>query len=210
MARYAPLAGIGAVILWIIGTFLLEKDDRPEGKDTAAFVAWVEKNDTALVAGGIIFAFGVVFFLWMLGSLRSALMGAEGRAGRLSSIAFGGGVATSVCMMALYLPHAQAGLDHENISDTSVDALVHVGDAFYGGVELFSIPLLLATAIATLRHGPLPRWFGWLSLVLALIMAIPPIGWVGAFLGLPLWVLLASVLLFRRSADDITTANQRV
>ena len=188
--------------LWILGTFLLEKDDRPDGKDTAAFVAWVEKNDTALVAGAIVFGFGVVFFLWMVGSLRSALLAAEGGTGRLAQLAFGSGVATSVCLMALYLPHAQAGFDHANISDTSIDALVHVGDAFFAGVELFSIPLLLATGLATLRHGPLPRWYGWVSVLLALLLAIPPIGWLGVFLGLPLWVLLTSVLLFRRTQGD--------
>ena len=160
--RYAPLTGVGAVVLWIVGTFLLEKDDRPDGKDTAALVGWVEANDTALVAGGIIFGFGVLFFVWVLGSLRSALLEAEGGAGRLSAIAFGSGIATSVCLMALSLFHAQAAFDHDDISDTSIDALVHVGDAFFGGVELFSIPLLLATAILTLRHGPLPRWLAGL------------------------------------------------
>ena len=192
--------------LWILGTFLLEKDDRPDGKDTAAFVAWVEKNDTALVAGAIVFGFGVVFFLWMVGSLRSALLAAEGGTGRLAQLAFGSGVATSVCLMALYLPHAQAGFDHANISDTSIDALVHVGDAFFAGVELFSIPLLLATGLATLRHGPLPRWYGWVSVLLALLLAIPPIGWLGVFLGLPLWVLLTSVLLFRRTQGEAPPA----
>ena len=131
--RLAPLTGVAAVVLWVVGTFLLEKDDRPDGKDTAAFVAWVEENDSAIVAGGVIFGFGVLFFLWMLGSLRSALAGAEGGTGRLASIVFGSGVATSVCLMAIYLPHAQAAFDHANISDTSVDALVHVGDAFFAG-----------------------------------------------------------------------------
>ena len=75
--RLAPLTGVAAVVLWVVGTFLLEKDDRPDGKDTAAFVAWVEENDSAIVAGGVIFGFGVLFFLWMLGSLRSALAGAS-------------------------------------------------------------------------------------------------------------------------------------
>jgi hypothetical protein len=200
--RYAPLTGVGAVVLWVAGTFLLEKDDRPGGKDTQAFVAWVETNDTAILAGTIVFAFGVLLFLWMLGSLRSTLAAAEGGTGRLAATAFGSGVATAVCMMALYLPHGQAAFDHANISDTSVDALVHVGDAFFAGVELFSIPLLVATALATLRHAALPRWFGWFSLVLALVLAIPPIGWLGVFLGLPLWVLLASVMLFRQSANE--------
>jgi hypothetical protein len=200
--RYAPLTGVGAVILWIVGTFLLEKDDRPEGKNTAAFVAWVEENDSSILAGAIVFAFGVLFFVWMLGSLRAALSNAEGAGGRMAPLAFGSGIATSVCLMALYLPHAQAAFDHANISDTSVDALVHLGDAFFAGVQLFSIPLLLATALASLSHAALPRWFGWVSLVLALLLAIPPVGWLGVFVGLPLWVLMTSVLLFVRAGGD--------
>jgi hypothetical protein len=166
----------------------------------------VEANDSALVAGGIVFGFGVLFFLWMLASLRSALLAGEGGSGPLAALCFGSGVATSVCLMALYLPHAQAGFDHANISDSSIDALVHVGDSFFAGVELFSIPLLLATGLATLRHGPLPRWYGWLSLAVALLLAVPPVGWLGVYLGLPLWVVLSSVLLFRQGAVEAAPA----
>jgi hypothetical protein len=196
--RNAPLTGVVAVVLWIIGTYLLEKDDRPEGKDTAAFVAWVSENDTAIIVGAIIFGFGVLFFLWMLGSLRASLFAAEGGTGRLATIAFAGGVATAISMLFTVLPHAQAAFDQDDVSDTSIDALVHMGDAFFGGVELFAIPLLVATALVTLRYGGLPRWFAWVSLVLALILAIPPIGWLGVIVGLPLWVLLLSVLLYRQ------------
>jgi hypothetical protein len=127
------------------------------------------------------------------------LLEAEGGTGRLATIAFGSGVATSICLMALYLPHAQAAFDHANISDTSTEALVHVGDSFFGGAQLFSIPLVLATALATLRHGPLPRWIGWASLVLVLVLAIPGLGWLALYLGLPAWVVALSVLLFRRA-----------
>jgi thiosulfate reductase cytochrome b subunit len=196
--RYAPLTGVAAVILWIVGTFLLEKDDRPDGKDTAAFVAWVEENDTAILAGAIVFGFGVVFFLWMLGSLRSTLVAAEGGTGRLATIAFAGGVAVSVSLMFTYLPHAQAAFDHENTSDTAIEALVRVGDAFFGGAVLFSIPLLAATGLAILRHGALPRWLAWFSLALALVMALPTLGFFGVVVGLPLWTLLVSVFLFRQ------------
>jgi hypothetical protein len=159
--RYAPLTGVAAVILWIVGTFLTEKTDRPEGKDTAAFVTWVEENDTSIITGAVIFGFGVLLFLWMLGSLRAAIQAQEGPGGRLAAIGFGSGVATSVCLLATYLPHAQAAFDVDDTSATSVDALVHMGDAFFGGVELFAIPMLVATALATLRYGALPRWYGW-------------------------------------------------
>ena len=200
--RYAPLTGVVAVALWIVGAFLLEKDDRPDGKDTAAFVVWVEKNDTAIVVGTILFAFGVLFFVWMLGSLRAAIVAGEGGTGRLATLAFGSGIATAICLMATYLPQGQAAFDHKNISDTSVDALVHVGDAFFGGVELFAIPMLVATALATFRYGVLPRWFAWISFALAVILVIVPIGWLGVFIGLPLWVLVTSVLLFGKSRPD--------
>ncbi len=133
----------------------------------------------------------------MLGSLRSALYAAEGATGRLSTLAFGSGVATSVFLMATYLPHAQAAFDHENTSDTSVDALVRMGDAFFGGAALFAIPMLVATALAILRFGALPRWAAYLSLVVALVLAIPPVSFFGLVLGIPVWVVAMSVLLYR-------------
>ena len=199
--RFAPLTGVGAVILWVVGTFLLEKDDRPEGKNTAEFVAWVEKNDTTIIAGAVIFGFGVLLFIWMLGSLRARLVASEGRPARLSMIAFGSGMAMSVAMLFTVLPHAQAAFDKDNISDTSVDALVHMGDAFFGGVELLAIPMLVATALAILRFGGLARWLAWVSLALALILVIVPIGWLGVIVGIPLWTLLTSVLLWRQGPE---------
>jgi hypothetical protein len=210
MARWeshAPLTGVGAVVLWVVGTFLLEKDDRPEGKDTAAFVAWVEKNDTTIIAGAVIFGFGVLLFIWMLGSLRARLVSAEGRPARLTMIAFGSGIAMAVAMLFTVLPHAQAAFDKDNISDTSVDALVHMGDAFFGGVELLAIPMLVATALVILRFGGLPRWLAWISLGLGLILVIVPIGWLGVIVGIPLWTLLTSVLLWRQAAGEAELAR---
>ena len=201
LERFAPLSGVGAVVLWIVGTFLLEKDDRPDGKDTEAFVAWVEANDTSILAGAIVFGFGVLFFVWLLGSLRAALVAAEGGTHRLATLAFAGGIALSISLMFAYLPHGQAAFDHANMSDTAVEALVRMGDAFFGGAVLFSIPLLVATGLATLRFGPLPRWFGWFSLALALVMAIPAIGFLGVVAGLPIWTLVVAVLLFRRPTE---------
>ena len=196
--RFEPLTGVAAVALWIVGGYLLEKDDRPDGKDTAAFVAWVDKNHSALVAGAIVFTFGVLFFVWMLGCLRAALVAAEGGTGRLGSIVFGSGIAVSVSLAFAYLPHAQAAFDRANTSDTSIEALVHVGDSFFFGAALFGVPMLVATALATLRFDALPRWLAWLSLAIGLLLAIPPVAFFGVVIGLPVWTLLVAVILYRR------------
>jgi hypothetical protein len=201
-ARFAPLAGVAAVVLWIVGTFLLENTDRPDEDVGSNFRDWVQANDTELIAGAIVFGFGVLFFLWFLGSLRAALVDAEGGTGRVSTIAFASGVASSVSMMFTVLPHAQAAIDIDSMSDTSAAALVHMGDAFFGGTQLFSIPLLAATGLVILRHRPLPRWLAWASFAVALILAAGPIGFFGVFIGLPLWVLATSVLLYRRQAEE--------
>jgi hypothetical protein len=202
--RLEPLTGVLAVLLWLVGIFLLEKDDRPDGKDTAAFVAWVEANDTAILAGAITFAFGVLLFLWMLGCLREALADAEGATSRLASTAFGAGIAVCVCLVLTYLPHGQAAFDHANTSATSVDALVRVGDSFFFGAALFAIPMLVATALATLRFGALPRWLGWFGSAVAVALAIPPVAFFGLVLGLPLWTLVVSVALYRRAPTGNT------
>jgi hypothetical protein len=204
--RFDPLAGVVAVVLWIFGTFLLENTDRPEGKDSAAFAGWVGDNDTELIAGTLVFGFGVLFFLWFLGALRVRLGEAEGGARQLTAVAFMGGIATSVMMLAVYLPHAQAAVDHDNMSDTAIESVVHVGDAFFGGVELFAIPLLLASGLVARSTGALPRWLAWFSLVLALVLAVIPIGWLGVYLGLPLWTLITAVVLFRSGSRPAAPA----
>jgi hypothetical protein len=204
--RLDPLAGVVAAVLWVVGTFLLENTDRPEGKDSAAFAGWVGDNDTELIAGTLVFGFGVLFFLWFLGALRVRLGEAEGGARQLTAVAFMGGIATSVMMVAVYLPHAQAAVDHDNMSDTAIESVVHVGDAFFGGVELFAIPLLLATGLVARRTGALPRWLAWFSLVLALVLAMIPIGWLGVYLGLPLWTVITAVVLFRTGSQPAAPA----
>jgi len=177
--RFHPLAGIGAVVLWVVGTYLLEKTDRPEGKNSAAMAAWVAANDTELIVGTVVFGFGVLFFVWFLSALRTRLLEREGGAGQLTTVAFASGLATSVMLMATYLPHAKAAFDHQNMTDSAVESVVLVGDAFFGGVQLFAIPFFFAVGLVARRTGALPRWLAWLSFVLALVLVIVPIGWIG-------------------------------
>jgi uncharacterized protein (DUF58 family) len=46
--------------------------------------------------------------------------------------------------------------------------------------------------------------------VLALILAIPPIGWLGVIAGLPLWTLVVSVLLYTRPGTAVAAPEPRV
>lgn len=53
----------------------------------------------------------------------------------------------------------------------------------------------LAVAVASLRHGAVPRWLGWASVVLGgltLLTGISPLQYLAGFVG-PVWVLVAGV-----------------
>jgi hypothetical protein len=194
--RYAPLTGVLAVVLWVVG-FLILMSPGMVGQEAPPeqVLAYYQRNGGAVLAGGLIFAFGALSLIWFLGSLRVALHSAEGGLGRIASIAFGGGLAMAVS--ALFLPASAMGvaLSAGTISATSADALHRLPNVFFFGVEMFAAVLVGATGVVALRTAALPRWLAWVSLVLALGLLIPPVGWVGILFGLPVWVVLVSVLL---------------
>lgn len=199
----APLAGVLAVVLWVISFFVFEgAADPPDGGSAAEVLAYYEEDNGAILTGTYLFGLGVLFFLWFLGSLRSALQRGEGGLGRLSTVAFGAGVATSVLLLGFVAPSVAAAIaaDENELSAESAHALWTLEDGFFVA-SWFPIAVLFASsAIVSFRAGVLPRWLAWASLVLAVAMVVPWVGWAVLIFGFPLWVLVVSVLLWRRSA----------
>jgi hypothetical protein len=56
--------------------------------------------------------------------------------------------------------------------------------------------LLLASGLSIVRHGAVPKWLGWVAILLAII-AMTPLGFVG-FLGGAVWILITSIYLTLR------------
>jgi hypothetical protein len=193
--RFAPLSGIVAVVLWVIGTIVAESTDISE-KDTGLEVLAVFRNDTnTIIAGGLIFAFGVVFFIWFLGSLRARLWHAEGGLGRLTAIAYGSGMLAALCLLFQVAPFVQGAFDEEDLGPGAAQSLQVISEAFFGGTEITLIPMFLAVGLLTLRTRVFPVWLGWVSLVIALVLVIIPIGWAGVVFLFPLWTIVTSVML---------------
>src|SRR5687767_996482 len=90
-ARYAPLAGLLFIAL-VIAAIIFEGETPATDDPTAQVVADWAKNDDEYKIGAALSALAIVPFLWFLGSLRSTLRAGEGATGRLSSIAFAGGI----------------------------------------------------------------------------------------------------------------------
>jgi hypothetical protein len=193
--RYAPLAGVLAVIGWVVGTGMLEVAG---GKDKASeLLTAYTKHDGRILFGGIIWLIATSLFVWVLGSLRSRLYAAEGGDGRLTALAYGSGIATAVCLALTPGAHMAAALSNDDLDRSAALALGNVGDAFFLGAEYLAPVLLIASAIVALRYGAFPKWLAWIQVFIAVVMLIAPIGWAALVFAFPLWVALVAVLLWR-------------
>jgi len=173
-ARYGAATGILAVILLIVGFMIFGSsipDTDASGQSWANFFREHEDRvQLAITVAGV----GLFFFIWFLGSLRSAIATAEGGAGRLASIAFGGGI---VGLVSLLLFLTGAGAAAFRASDPMVDpnlirALMDFGaiGAAPGAAGL--VALFAATAIAGYRFAPFPPAVAGLSALAAIGQAL--------------------------------------
>lgn len=199
----APLAGVAAVILFLVGAFIHDVvGDTPDGDAPAAeFARYYQEEDGSIWFASIFLFIGLALFMWFVGELRATLRRLEGGVGRLAATAHAGGIAVAVLIFAGFGTQVSAAILVSD-RDAPIDPEVAVGFWWVGDgmiVAAFyaAAVLVAACAMVMLRSGALaPRWFGWVSVALAILLLLPWINWFG-FFGFALWVVIMSVLLWR-------------
>jgi hypothetical protein len=98
------------------------------------------------------------------------------------------------------------GVDQKEDLDASAALAIHnIGDIFWIGL-LYTAPVLLAaTALVALRTGAvLPRWLAWITLLMAIVMLVPVVGWAVISFAFPIWILLVVWLMWRPTGTTKT------
>ena len=200
--RLAPLTGVAFAVLAILGN-LLQGSPPDFVDDPQKVVDFYTDNPGAILVGMNLALISLVFLVWFLSSLRRTLLAAEGGDGRLTAVAFGGGLIVTAMLMAGFAFNALGALRAEEDGTIAPEIAVVLQDGssiFQGLAAPIAMAVLLgATAMVTLRFRPLPIWLGWASVLLAVIGLIGPISWILLLL-FPLWALVTSVLLYQRQA----------
>jgi hypothetical protein len=201
--RWGPIAGIVFVVLLVVG-LNLALSDLPAGDDPSSkFTSFYnDKGDRAkVIIGGYLIVLSGVFFFWFLASLRVRLLEAEGVPGRLTSIAFGSGLAFVTLLMtsAAALMTVAADISFGNEKFVSPEAARLLPELSYPILLIAgafaAIAMIDATSILALRTRVLPRWIGWFGFFAAIVLLF-------GFLFIPLvalvlWVLFVSVAMLR-------------
>jgi hypothetical protein len=194
LRRLAPLTAFPFVVALIL-TFTIEgttPDLNASGQEVLAFY---QAHHSAAMASDAFGALGVVFFFGFAAALRSFLRGHEGGEG-LATLAFGGAIALGIGG-ALFSSIDWSLADARNSLTPDAARALHVlaQDIFWPfsvGVCVFGI----ANGLAILATNALPRWLGWVALVLG-VVGITPLSF-PAFIAFMLWSLIVAVLIYRQ------------
>ena len=187
----APLTGLAFLALLIAGFAI--GGEPPEAKDPIADILDYYTDGDKAMFGGLLVGAAAVLLVYFAGYLRKVLSDAEGVGGVLSSIAFGGSLIIAAGLAVdgtILIALSEAA---EDIDPVAVQALQALWDNDWlplaVGVQLF----IFSSGLSIVRHGALPKWLGWIAIVLGVI-AFTPIGFVAAA-GTAIWVAIASVML---------------
>ncbi len=194
LRRLAPLSGIVFAALLVV-TF--SSPNTPGVHDTGVQVInhYKDHHSAHLIsdlAGGV----GVVFFLFFISSLRSYFADKEGADG-LSRAAFAGGILIAVGG-AVFTSLDVALVDaRHDITPQAAQALNVLNNDFFFPFEIGLVVFALCTGLAIIASGALPKWLGWIMIVIG-IVAFSPVGFFGFFVVL-IWSVIVAILIYRRT-----------
>jgi hypothetical protein len=202
---FGPLCGVAAVVLLLPGFVLMSKD-APKFMQAgpARYRDYYDARGGEIRAGAVLMILAVFFLLWFVGHvrthLRTQVRAGGGDNGHLGALAQIGGSAGALCLLLATVVKAAPAL--RLVATGSITGAHAAGFSDAAGV-IFGLASPVCFAVATaacavagFRLRALPAWLSWATAVLAVVLVIPFVGWIGLLL-FPVWLVVLSVHLFR-------------
>src|SRR5918995_3287120 len=201
--RFEPLAGVVFVVLAVISLFTAAGEDfLAEPSEVADYYV---DNSGRIIVAEIIGGIAIFAFFWFVGAVRNRLRVPETPEGGLPALAFGGGISAATLLLvanAATMAGAFRAEDDGEIDPAVAAALNDISSLIIGIAAPVALAVFVAaTGIVSITTGVLPRWLGWLSLLVALGFLLPYISFV-FWVPFALWVLAVSVLLYLRPGEE--------
>ena len=165
--RIGAATGAISALLFIIGFGIFPTPPDVDAPATEIHSYFADEQ-SGIQAALVVLTGALFFFIWFLGSLRSALRVAEGGTGRVSSIAFAGGVVSASALFGLITLIAGAAF-HPDESTPEVTLALNDLAVVSGAPALAGLTALFAaSAKVAFRHGAFSQPIAWLLALAAL------------------------------------------
>ena len=191
-----PLLGVAAIVVILVS--LLVGGNPPSADEGGQTIAdHYADNKNAIEIAALISVIGATLLVFFFGYLRRILRPAEGEGGVLSLLAVVGAAILAVGAAidaTISFAIAEAA---DDIDAVGVQAMQAIWDNDFFPVALGSAVMWLAVGITIVQHGLLPKWLGWVAVVLG-VVALTPVGFFSFPLG-ALWIVVVSIMLAVRA-----------
>ena len=201
---FPPFTGVILAILAVVITALIGQGQDATDKTAQEIVNHYQDNQAKEVIASICIGFAGVAVLYFGGWLRRLLRDAEGPDGILSAVVLGGAaVFAAGAAVGGSIHWALADLA-DDLDPIAIQAINGIDWDFFFFFPIGLGTMILATGISAVRHGALPRWLAWASVVLG-VVALTPVFFALFFLG-PLWLLVLGVYGMRAATRSAPAA----
>jgi hypothetical protein len=196
-SRWA-LVGPLTVALWVAGLALLTSHQPGDHASGSEILAWYKAHTNTILLGGWLFMIGCLGFV--------AFVAGVGRRLAAPVLALAGAAIAGVSGMLTAAVDVAGGIDKTDISPATAAAFHHAMDIFFITAELGAVLPLAVVAVVVWRTRVLPRWWAAFSGLVAVVLLIGPIGWVGLIFGVPIWTLGTSLFVLIGSRSRVRAA----
>jgi type IV secretory pathway TrbD component len=196
--RRWALVGPLSVALWIVGLALLTHHQPGDHASGGEILAWYKAHTDSILLGGWLFMLGCLGFVVFVAGLGQRLAA--------PTLALAGAAIAGVSGMLTAAVDVAGGIDKNDITPATAATFHHAVDIFFITAELTAILPLAVVAVLAWRTRALPRWWAAFSGLVAVVLVIGPIGWIGLIFGVPIWTLGTSLFVLLGSRASMRTA----
>ncbi len=208
-SKLAPLTGVLFGVIVVVAIITGGGETPDANARPARVIAYYGTHRSEVETSAILFALAFLVLLLFAGALRSYLRRTPAAEG-LGSLALAGAVLMAVG--ALIGTGVEYGLAHQlhHLGPEVAQTLNFLDNELFLPVLAGAFVFGISSGLAILRGAALPKWLGWVAIVLGVVALIPPTGFF-ALLGFVIWTIVASILMYRRTGaptDAGATSSQ--
>lgn len=202
--RWAPMSGLVFAVSFMVLFFaFLGPGELPANVGAAQIAGYYQgRGGPGFLLMYSLIGLSGAALLWFTASLRASLRRLEPAPGSLADVAYGGGLASAILLLAggaiLLAPFAMIFDSAPRTIDPMVYHLLDAAAFLSINLGLFGqAVMVVATSLVALRWGGFPKWFAWSGFLMAVALVLNLLYFFGIFIWV-LWVLMAGTLLLTR------------
>ena len=191
-----PLTGALFVVLVLVAFFALG-GNTPDGDASARkVVSFYGDNENKEIIAAVVLALSAVPLLYFTALMRDRLRAALPDRSLLPAFAVGGGAVAAAGFTIAATMHFALADYAKDIQPSAAQAINAIDNDFFLPFTTGLAVLVLASSVGAIRAGILPKWLGWVGVVLFVVF-FTPAGFI-AFGLTGIWIIVVSVLLYTR------------